>query len=153
MKRLAHTTTAALAGLGLMATVGWQAQEADAADHAEAPTAAADAAADLADIYAWHTDDRTLVVGITFAGLGLAGDPAMYDEDVLYGVHIDNDGDNLPDYDVWARFGQDELGEWGLQVENLRADGRSAQLVADGVTSVVPMVRLLLERKVSTTAC
>ena len=35
----------------------------------------------------------------------------------------------------------------GLQVENLRADGRSAQMVADGVTSVVPMVRLLLERK------
>ena len=35
----------------------------------------------------------------------------------------------------------------GLQVEDLRPDGRSAQMVADGVTSVVPMVRLLLDRK------
>jgi len=99
-----------------------------AADHAEAPVAAADPATDLADLYAWHTDDGTLVTAITFAGLGAAGAAATYDADALYGIHIDNDGDSVADVDIWARFGQDEMGNWGVQITNL--PGTSAPIVS-----------------------
>ncbi|MCP4868421.1 MAG: DUF4331 domain-containing protein [Proteobacteria bacterium] len=116
MKRIAFASAAAgVLGLGL---VGLQ-----AADHAEAPTAGADPAADIADLYAWHTDDSTLVTVLTFAGLGVSGDPAMYDEDVPYGIHIDNDGDAIADQDIWARFAPDSLGNWGLQVQGLPGTG------------------------------
>jgi hypothetical protein len=35
---------------------------------------------------------------------------------VIYGFHIDTNGDNQPDHDIWARFGQNVVGEWGVQV-------------------------------------
>ena len=107
-----------------------------AADHAEAPVAAADPATDLADLYAWHTDDDTLVAAITFGGLGAPGDEATYDADALYGIHIDNDGDNIADIVIWARFGQDDQGNWGVQVTNL--PGTSAPIVGavEQVTAV-----------------
>ncbi len=90
-----------------------------AADHAEAPGTQADSAADISDFYAWHTADDKVVAVIDFAGLAAAGDPATYDADVLYGIHIDNDDDNEPDLDVWVRFGQNGAGEWGVQVVDL----------------------------------
>lgn len=91
---------------------------AQAADHAEAPGASADPAADIADFYAWVSNDR-FVAAITFAGLGAAGQPATYDADVLYVVHVDNDGDNVSDLDILVRFGQNGAGEWGVQAEGL----------------------------------
>jgi hypothetical protein len=90
-----------------------------AADHREAPGTQADKPADISDVYAWNTDDDTIVAMINFAGFSEAGSPATYDPDVLYGLHIDNDGDNMPDIDVWVRFGQNMAGDWGLQVVNL----------------------------------
>ncbi|TNE92354.1 MAG: DUF4331 domain-containing protein [Deltaproteobacteria bacterium] len=87
---------------------------AEAADHAEAPRTAVDPAADLSDLYAWRTDD-TLVVILTF-GWHIPGDGYIpFNEAVLLGVHIDNDGDNLPDHDVYARFGRNGAGEVGVQ--------------------------------------
>jgi hypothetical protein len=116
MKRISILScTVAALGLGL---AGLQ-----AADHAEAPESGSDPAADLADLYAWHTDDSTLVTVLTFAGLSVSGDPALYDADVLYGIHIDNDGDAIADHDVWVRFGQDSLGGWGLQVVGMPGTG------------------------------
>ncbi len=116
MKRI-WIMTSAIAALGL-GIAGLQ-----AADHAEAPLAGADPAADIADVYAWHTDDSTLVTVVTFAGLGLPGDAALYDRDVLYTVHLDNDGDHVSDQDVNVRFAQDSLGEWGMQVSGLPGTG------------------------------
>jgi hypothetical protein len=43
----------------------------------------------------------------------------MLDPTVLYGVHIDNDGDNEPDLNTWIRFGQNAGGQWGVQVVGL----------------------------------
>lgn len=90
-----------------------------AADHAEAPGTMSDGPSDIADIYAWHTPEGTLVAALTFAGLTEAGVEPTYDADVLYGIHIDNNGDHVADIDIWARFGQNEAGEWGVQVINL----------------------------------
>ncbi|MFV8750297.1 DUF4331 family protein [Nannocystaceae bacterium ST9] len=89
-----------------------------AADHAEAPGTMADLAGDLTDVYAWTADGK-LVVVVDFAGLQEPGTPATYDADMLYGIHIDNDGDNQPDLDTWVRFGQNGAGEWGVQVVDL----------------------------------
>ncbi len=94
--------------------------DAHAADHTEAPGAAADPAADIADLYAWH-NANSLITVVTFAGLQA---PAMdqtgtYDPDVLYTIHIDHNGDNVSDFQVHTRFGQNALGDWGMQVSNL----------------------------------
>jgi len=90
-----------------------------AADHVDAPATTADAAADITDVYAWHTDQGTLVAVIDFAGLLEVGQPAVYDGKVVYGLHVDNDGDNVADQDVWVRFGENGAGEWGVQVSGL----------------------------------
>lgn len=89
-----------------------------AADHAEAPGAAADPAADLADFFAF-TDDGNFVAIVTFGALTPAAGDATYDADVLYGVHLDTDGDNIADVDVWLRFGQDAEGNWGVQASGI----------------------------------
>ena len=87
-----------------------------AADHDEADTASADdASADIGDLYAFHSDTRLTVI-LAFDGYQLRGNEASYDPDVLYGIHIDTDGDNVADVDIHARFGQDSAGEWGVQV-------------------------------------
>jgi hypothetical protein len=112
-RRIGAAICAALAlGLPWFSTLGL------AADHADAPTSKEDPPADITDLYAWHTDDR-IVVGLGFAGYSEVGTPPVFDRDVLYGIHVDNDGDSLADWDVWVRFGRNDAGEWGVQVENL----------------------------------
>lgn len=96
----------------------WVATIGHAADHADAPSSTDDAAADITDLYAWHTEDK-VIVALGFSGLAEAGVPANYDTGVLYGIHVDNDGDEIADHDIWARFGQDDAGDWGVKVENL----------------------------------
>jgi len=89
-----------------------------AADHAEAPGAEADPAADIGDFYAWHTDDGTLVAIVTLAAGDSSGTMA-FDADTLTTIHIDNDLDNESDIDILVRFGQNDDGEWGVQFENV----------------------------------
>jgi hypothetical protein len=93
----------------------------EAADHAEAPTAIGDPGADIADFYAWHDSVAgRLVTVVTFDALQMPGGTVgSYDDMLLYGVHIDRDGDNLGDIEILTRFGQNAKGEWGVQVENL----------------------------------
>lgn len=97
-----------------------------AADHAEAPIAASDPAADLADLYAWHTDS-SLVLIATVAPLAVPGSTATYDSDVLYGFHVDLNGDGESDHDVWVRFGQNGAGDWGVQALGLTEDGAAVE--------------------------
>ena len=93
-----------------------------AGDHHEAPLAEAEPAADIADLYAWH-EGGNLIMGLSWAGYTLRESQdatfALFDENVLYGLHIDTDNDNVADHDIYARFGQNDAGEWGVQVENL----------------------------------
>ncbi len=109
-----------LAGAGALLAVSTVAL---AADHAEAPLSGADSAADIADFYSWYKSDTgTLVFVVTVAPLTGAtsdGGAATYDADVLYGVHVDNDGDNLADHDIWIRFGQNGAGDWGIQTSGV----------------------------------
>ncbi|HRI08431.1 MAG TPA: DUF4331 family protein [Nannocystaceae bacterium] len=113
LSRVAVAAAAATALTSLMVGI------VTAADHVDAPATTADAAADITDVYAWHTDQGTLVAVIDFAGLLEVGQPAVYDGKVVYGLHVDNDGDNVADQDVWVRFGENGAGEWGVQVSGL----------------------------------
>ncbi|MCX4244508.1 DUF4331 family protein [Paraliomyxa miuraensis] len=110
----AAMATVALATTGLMLAR----PQAQAADHIDAPGTGGDAAADITDFFAWHEGDR-VVAAMAFAGLDVPGSTGTYDDQVLYGIHVDNDGDNVADQTVWARFGQDAEGNWGVKVEGL----------------------------------
>jgi Domain of unknown function (DUF4331) len=105
-----------------------QPQEVTAADHADAPATELAVAADIADVYAWHTARGTIVMVMTFAGLRAGGDDPVYDPDVLYTIHVDNtadpdekqdftdnDNDNESDIQIAVRFGQNNIDEWGVQ--------------------------------------
>ena len=93
--------------------------DAQAADHIDAPMAATDAAADISDFFAWHAGGDRLVAAIAFAGLDIPGSEGTYDSGTLYGIHVDNDGDNVADQTVWARFGQAPDGSWGVRLEGI----------------------------------
>lgn len=110
-----------------------------AGDHVEAPALLMDLAADIGDIYAWHTDDGNLVLALTWAGYGLRMDPAVYDADVLYSFHFDTNADNEADMSIHARFGTNDAGEWGVQIFDLPGASEPLEgpvetmLEADGV--------------------
>lgn len=85
-----------------------------AADHVEPPTRAdpattpkADAAADLADIFAWTTP-KTVVIIVTFAGPRAPNLPPVYDRDVLTRINISNAGARTDaEIQILVRFGFD----------------------------------------------
>ena len=108
---------AGMLGAGLVAGLSLSliATEVTAADHAEAPETMMKHAADITDFYAWHKDDGKIVAIITYASFIEAGGPPEYDSGLVYGVHIDNDGDNEPDHDIWIRFGQNTAEAWGVE--------------------------------------
>lgn len=89
-----------------------------AADHIDAPTAQGDAPADITDFYAWHDGDR-IVAAIAFSGLSTPGTGGAYDDQMLYGIHVDQDGDAQADETVWVRFGQSAGEQWGVKFENI----------------------------------
>jgi hypothetical protein len=97
-----------------------------AADHIDAPGTTADSAADISDFFAWHAGDR-VVVAMAFAGLDVPGSEGTFDDGVLYGIHVDNDGDNEADQTVWVRFGQAADGSWGVKAEGI--PGGQAEVV------------------------
>lgn len=116
--KFAALLVAAVAALAVV----WlgQGQPAEAADHTDPPSRVGTIGnpADIGDIYAWHSaDGSTLTMVLTFGGpLAPTADQAgNYDATVLYGLHIDNDGDQAPNANIWLRFAQNDLGEWGVQ--------------------------------------
>lgn len=120
---LAVALTSAAAGAGLwMAGVGLT-----AADHLDPPsrtdpaqTATPDRAADIADLYAWHTDTEVNLV-LTFAGPQATTAPATYDPDVLYTIFLSNSAPRTtPNIPIRVRFGRgSNPNESGVQVSGL----------------------------------
>ncbi len=81
-----------------------------------------DRAADIADIYAWHTAS-SVIIAVTFAGPQATTMPASYDRDVLYTINISNTSTRTtPTFPIRVRFGRDTAvaGEqFGVQVTGL----------------------------------
>lgn len=98
-----------------------------AADHAEAPIATADPAADIADVFLFRAAGR-LVAAITFSGAPaprtrVDGATGRFDRNTLYSFHIDRDRDAVPDHTIHARFGQNGVGAWGVELEHVPGAG------------------------------
>jgi hypothetical protein len=77
--------------------------------HREAPEISKDPVADSTDVYAFVSPDRpdTVTLIANYLPLqGPAGGPNFYEfgDDVLYEIHIDNDGDAQPDVTYQFRF-------------------------------------------------
>jgi hypothetical protein len=77
--------------------------------HREAPEISKDPVADSTDVYAFVTPDQpdTVTLIANYIPLqGPAGGPNFYEfgDDVLYEIHIDNDGDARPDVTYQFRF-------------------------------------------------
>jgi hypothetical protein len=97
-----------------------------AADHLDPPNrtdpafdTTPDKAADITDIYAWHTD-TDLIMAYDFAGPQSTTLPGTYDRDVLYTLNISNDGSlSNPAFSIRFRFGRDASGNVGIKVEGL----------------------------------
>ena len=111
----------AAAGLSFWA-LDWNVQ---AADHLDPPArtdpavdSTPDTAADIADVYVWHTADN-LIVALTFAGPQAGTLPARYDRDVLYTLNISNAGfPTDAEVQIRFRFGQDGPNS-GIEVSGL----------------------------------
>jgi len=77
--------------------------------HREAPEIAKDPVADSTDLYAFVSPDRPRTVTLIANYIPLqepAGGPNFYEfgNDVLYEIHIDNDGDGFPEISYQFRF-------------------------------------------------
>ncbi len=113
---LAIGTAQFLPGLGLTA-----------ADHLDPPgrtdpnvDSTPDRAADIADLFAWHSDDAINLI-LTFAGPQATDQPATYDPDVLYTINISNAGSRTDtEIPIYIRFGNGpSAGQAGVQVSNV----------------------------------
>ncbi len=98
-----------------------------AADHLDPPgrtdpsvDSTPDRAADIADLYAWHTDDKINFI-LTFSGPQATDEPANYDPDVLYQIYISNSGSReSTEIPIRIRFGTGAMtDEFGVQVSNV----------------------------------
>ena len=125
---------------------------APAADHLDAPARTdpavdpnPDIAADIADVYAWHTPEF-VNVALTFSGPAPANNPGDYDRDVLYTINISNEGAATDaEFPIEIRFGYD--GEAvGVQIKNVPGAGGTltgrveTDLVQNGVTARAGLV-------------
>ena len=99
-----------LVSLGTLALALATSSSSLASSHREAPSISNDPAADNTDLYAWTCDqDGTMSLCIVANYIPLeepAGGPnfAQFDDDVLYEIHVDNDGDALEDLTYQFRF-------------------------------------------------
>lgn len=102
---------------------------ASAADHLDPPArtdpavdSLPDKAADIADVYVWHTAEN-LVIALTFAGPQATTLPATYDRDILYTINISNSGlPTDPEIQIRFRFGKDGT-NYGVEVSGLPDGG------------------------------
>ncbi len=117
------------AGVALVAALFLVGRVALAADHLDPPSrtdvavdTTPDLPADIADIYAWHTDTK-FIVAIDFAGPRPTTEPAYYDRDVLYTLNISNGPvKTVATFPIQIRFGVDNSSgspRYGVQIKNV----------------------------------
>lgn len=97
-----------------------------AADHLDPPArtdpsvdSTPDRAADIADLYAWHTD-TTVIFALTFSGPQATDQPATYDPDVIYSINVSNTAPRTTtDIPIRFRFGTGAAGQFGIRMTGL----------------------------------
>lgn len=147
--RLPNKVSRSLGGLAIAGTAAMLAAGVGiiAADHLDPPMrtdpamdSTPDRAADIADVYAWHTAS-SVIVAMTFSGPQATNLPATYDPDVLYSINISNrEPRTTTDIPIEVRFGRGGANQFGVSVTGLPGvtgaiTGSVEQnLVKDGVT-------------------
>ena len=103
----------------IVVAIATNVQDVGAADHLDpAGRITAGQASDIGDIYAWNRGDN-IVTALTFAG-PTASTEGTYSRDTLYAINIDGADEGFePDTTIYARFGQNEDGDWGVWVQNV----------------------------------
>ena len=134
--------------LALGGAVLWPGHGILAADHLDPPArtdilvdSTPDRAADIADIFAWHTANSVVLI-LTFAGPSPTTAPAFYDRDVLYKINISNtDPVTTTNSPITFKFGKGGgANQFGVQVTGLPGVNGpivgpvETTLVKDGVT-------------------
>jgi hypothetical protein len=113
-----------VAGLALVtaAALPWI-PDVEASDHDESPIVKANAALDITDVYVFDHNGNTVII---VAWAGFTDDPdhtqptteGVFEPDVLYTIHIDNNADNVADIKIYWRYSQNEIArkkgiQWG----------------------------------------
>lgn len=101
-----------------------------AADHLDPPgrtdpdSGGMDRTADIADLYAWHSSDA-LTLALTYDGptAPTLSQGLTCDRNVLYGMHISNDGDATAEFDIWIRYAKDDAGRCFVSMEGVPGAG------------------------------
>jgi len=119
MKHVKKLHTVGLA-LGVLSAFGLITPNLNASDHQEAPGATAQLVADIGDYYVWHEGENLNLV-MTFGTFAAPEAPASFDSTILYGFHFDTSvpADGVADLEFFARFAQDDVGDYGVQVFGL----------------------------------
>ena len=103
--------------------LGYQPLVSRASDHNESPLVKQDVSMDLTDLYIFNSGGGETTAIVCWSGLNDSRPQpdadGVYNPRALYTLNIDNNGDNLPDIQVYWRFGTDASGNVGVQVQNL----------------------------------
>ena len=116
MKRSKQSLSGALAALGAVTALSFDAQTAVASSHREAPLIAEDPAADATDLYTFRTPTNAVDIAVVPNSLVMVanywpleepgGGPnwPRFSDQVLYEIKVDNDGDAVEDITYQFRF-------------------------------------------------
>jgi hypothetical protein len=102
---------------------GWWATTVLASDHDESPLVKEDAAQDITDLYVFDSGGGTTTIIVCWAGFNDSrpqpDEEALYDENALYTIWVDNDGDNEADISIRWRYGRNAAGDVGVRWEEV----------------------------------
>lgn len=111
--------------LATAVSAGWWSTTLHASDHTEFDLVQNDPFLDLTDLYVFESASGKTTAIACWAGLNTAGKrdqpdaEGAYSDKYLYTLHIDNNGDNVADYQVYWRYGKNSAGEYGVQFEGI----------------------------------
>ncbi len=105
------------------AMVGLLPSVAICSDHTESPLVKQDASMDLTDLYVFDSGGGKMTVIVNWAGFNdsrAQPDAApLFTSNSLYTINIDNNEDNVADFRIQWKFGQNSQGQWGVQVTGI----------------------------------
>jgi hypothetical protein len=123
MQRLKSNGRLAAIAVAVACGGGWWATTVLASDHDEAPLVKLDAAQDITDLYVFDSGGGTTTIIVCWAGFNDSIEQptteGVYDENALYTIWVDNNGDNEADIAMYWRFGRNENGDVGVRWENV----------------------------------
>lgn len=119
MSRTIRLTCGSLLALAL-AAMPWL-PSVQASDHDESPAVKASAPLDITDVYVFDKSGKTVII-VAWAGFtddmkyAQPTKTGVFDPEVLYTVHIDNNKDNVADHKIQFRFSSNKVdGKTGVE--------------------------------------